>query len=167
MSEGTFFHSAIPNITLYIGSYIIGFKNGRYPPRRDTFVTDQSIVDAIKSHDSYGKTVESEEDRQKRLTPDPKVVEDLQAQALERLKDIPGVVPSELMQSSPPEDPPTPKSQEQESEQLEQAPSLTEISRMNKPNLLEWVEIMNIEVTQGDTVAILRRKVKSWIKQNA
>jgi hypothetical protein len=165
MSEGIFFHSAIPNITLYVHGYVIKFKDGRYPPHRKAFCTDEGEIAAIKNHDSYGKTIESNVDREERLTPDPKVVEDLQAKALERLKDIPGVVPSELMESSPHEDPP-PKSQKQESEPQQQAPSLTEVSRMNKSSLTGLADSMGIEVTSSDTVVILRRKVRSWIKQN-
>jgi hypothetical protein len=164
MSEGTFFHCSTPNLTVYIGSYIIKFHNGLYP-KKGVPTTDEAIINAIKSHPDYGRTIESEEDRQKRLTPDPKVIEDLQAKALERLKDIPGVVPSELIQSSPPEELQE-ASQEPSSAPPVPAPSLTEASRWKKSVLLEFCELYNIEVTQGDTVAILRRKVKSWIKQN-
>jgi hypothetical protein len=165
MSEGTFFHCSTPNLKLYIGSYIIDFKNGRYPGRKGTFVADEGIIAAIKSHADYGKTIESEEDRQKRLTPDPKAIAELQAKALERLKDIPGVVPSELTQSLPPEEPQQ-TSQEPESDSPAPAPSLTVVSRWKKAELLDFCEPRNIEVTEVDTVAILRRKVKSWIKQN-
>jgi hypothetical protein len=165
MSEGLFFYSAIPNITLRIGSLAITFKNGRYPARRDAFVTDPAIIEAIKTHDSYGKTVESNEDREKRLTPDPKVEKDLVEKAIAKLASIPGVVPSELTPSPPPSDPQE-KSPEPESVPSAQAPSLTEVSRMKKDDLFEVAEKLGIKVTEDDTVAILKRRVKSWVKQN-
>lgn len=165
MSEGTFFHCSTPNLTLYIGSYIIKFHDGLYP-KKGVPTTDQGLIEAIKSHPDYGKTIESDEDRQKRLTPDPKVAEDLQERALEALKNIPGVVPSELTPSKPLEDPQTQEDQKQESASPVPVPSLTVASRWKKSDLLEFCDWYDIEVTDGDTAAILRKKVRSWIKQN-
>lgn len=165
MSEGQIFHCSTPNLKVYIGSYIIQFKNGRYPTGKKVAETDEAIIDAIKSHPEYGRTIHSEEDRQKALTPDPKAVAELQSKALERLKDIPGVVPSELTPSNPPDESPEP-SLEQESDSPEPAPSLTEASRWKKATLLKYCDDNHVEVTESDTVAILRKKVKSWIKQN-
>lgn len=164
MSEGTFFHCSTPNLTVYIGSYIIKFHDGLYP-KKGVPTTDQEIISAIKSHPDYGRTIESEEDRQKRLTPDPKVAEELQAQALERLKSIPGVVPSELIPSKPPEEPPQPSPKQELDLQVPEL-SLTEVSRAKRSKLLEWCDVMQIEVTGSDTVGILRRKVRTWIREN-
>jgi hypothetical protein len=164
MSEGTFFHCSTPNLTLYIGSYIIKFYDGLYP-KKGVPTTDEGIISAIKGHDLYGKTIESEEDRQKRLTPDPKVIEDLQAKALERLQNIPGVVPSGLTPSKPLEEPQDPSPEPKSDLQVPEL-SLTEVSRANRSKLLGWCDTMEIEVTESDTVGILRRKVRAWIREN-
>jgi hypothetical protein len=165
MSEGQIFHCSTPNLKIYIGSYIIKFKDGRYPPKKDRVETDESIIEAIKSHPDYGRTIESEEDRQKRLTPDPKAIAKLQELALEKLKSIPGVVPSDLMQSQP-QGEQAELSQKPSSDQPAPAPSLTVVSHWNKALLREFCDSHNIEMTESDTAAILRKRVKSWIKQN-
>lgn len=164
MSEGTFFHSAQPNITLYLPGYTVRFKNGRYPANKSQLCTDPNEIAAIKAHDMYGGVIESDDDRQARLAPDPKVEEDLLEKALNRLSSIPGVVASELTQPQSPEDPVT-ESQKPEPDQPAPVPSLTAISRMNKKALKKLAAQLNVEVTDRDTVAILRRKVKSEVKK--
>ena len=113
-----------------------------------------------------------------RDTPSPKAEKDLIARAMKSLTEIPGLIPSELTQSqSPKED--LAKSQARTSEQSEpdtslmdlddvpvvEVPSLTRVTRMNKDTLLEVADLLDIDVHEGDTVAILKRKVRSYIKQ--
>ena len=101
----------------------------------------------------------------------PKAEAELVERAMKALGNVEGVRPSALIPSllqSPPPPPQEEKSQEQESEQLARPPSLTAVSRMNKGVLLRVGLDFGIEdLHETDTVPILKRKVKSWIKQNA
>ena len=178
MSEGQVFFSVVPNITMHLpGVNPVEFKNGRFPKRKDTVCTDPQVIAAIKGCPEYMKTIISEEDRIIRDTPDPKVTEDLISLAMERLSEIPGVTPSELIPSNPQEEVQA-KSPVPTSERLEQdtsltvlnsvpspVPSLTIIQRMRKDDLFTAADDLGIDVHESDTVAILRRKVKSFIKQ--
>ena len=173
MSEGQVFLSVIPNITMHLpGVKPVEFKNGRFPKRKDEVCTDPQIIAALKGCPEYKRTIISEEDKIIRDTPDPKVAEDLLEKALERLKEIPGVTPSELI-PSPSQKGDSVKSPEPASVPLEHAtsstdlsiPSLTIIQRMRKDDLFTAADDLGIDVHESDTVAILRRKVKSFIKQ--
>ena len=173
MTEGQVFFSIVPNITMHLpGVRPVAFKNGRFPKRKGDVCTDRSIIEALKGCPEYMKTIISEEDKIIRDTPDPKVTEDLISLAMERLSEIPGVTPSELIPSNPQEEVQA-KSQAPTSVPLEHAtsstdlriPSLTIVQRMKKDDLFTVADDLGIDVHEGDTVAILRRKVKSFIKQ--
>ena len=167
MSEGIFFHcKSAPNITLYLPGVIARFKNGRYPASKEQFCSVQEI-EAVKSHDMYSKgVIETNEDREKRLTIDPKVERELLKMAMKQLATMPDVVASEPIPSLPPAEDSI-SEQKQESEQSERMPSLTEANRLKKKQLIELCERLDIEVTEWDTSAILKRKVRAGIKQNA
>ena len=164
MSEGLCFYSTHQNITLYLPGHVIRFKNGRFPAEVKKFATEAE-AEAIRAHASYGGSVESNEDREKRLAPDPKAEAALVEAALKRLASIPGVVPSEPNPSSPQSDVPQ-RSQKQDMEEPAQAPSLTAVSRMKKADLLKTAKELGVEVTEGETVGILKRRIRSWIKQH-
>jgi len=165
MSEGQIFRSVVPGLTLYLpGVKPVKFKNGRYPMRKDKTCTDPQVIAAIKAHGSYGGMVLSEEDKIIRDTPSPKVVEDLMDRALEALKEIPGVTPSALIPSQPLKEELI-KSPEPELAQQAQAPSLTDVSRMRKDDLMNVADELGIDVHDGDTVAILKRRVRNFIKK--
>jgi hypothetical protein len=176
MSEGQVFLSNAPNITLRIAGNAFEFKNGKYPARG--VETDDSKIAMLKQHPEYGRTFISEEDKDARKAKEvekansPKAQAGLVEKAMKALEGIPGVRPSDLTASLPqPANPaPAEKSPEPESEPSEQAatPSLTRIARMKKVPLLELGARLGVEdLHETDTVPILRRKVKSWIKQNA
>ena len=177
MSEGQVFFSLIPNITMHLpGVKPVRFKNGRFPGRVRDKCTDPQIIAALKACPEYGPQIISEKDKIIRDTPDPKVEKDLIKKALKSLSEIPGVVPSELIPSSPPQEE-SEESPEQNSEQLVQAPSLTvpdfvppsltEVTRMNKDDLFTAAEMLGVEVLEGDTAAMLKRRVRSEIKRIA
>jgi len=174
MSEGQVFFSTTPNITLHLpGVKPVTFKNGRYPQRLKDVCTDAQVNAAIKASPEYNRTIISEEDKIIRDTPDPKVEADLVERAMKVLGDLEGVKPSALTPSlppapplPPPSQPPVEKSQEQELEQSEPIPTLTVVSRMKKIPLVAFAEKYDVDWQESDTVAILRRRVKSWIKLN-
>ena len=179
MSEGQVFFSVVPNITMHLpGVNPVEFKNGRFPKRKDTVCTDPQVIAAIKGCPEYMKTIISEEDRIIRDTPDPKVTEDLISLAMERLSEIPGVTPSELIPSNPQEEvqakSPVPSLGQlaldtsltdlRDSIAVE-VPSLTRVSRMKKDDLMAVSDSLDLDLNEGETVAILRRQVRSYIKQ--
>ena len=179
MSEGQVFFSVIPNITMHLpGVNPVEFKNGRFPKRKDSVCTDPQVIAALKGCPEYMKTIISEEDRIIRDAPDPKVTEDLLTKALERLTEIPGITPSELMPyqslkevlEESPEQPSEPlvldtSLMDRSNVPTVFVPTLTQITRMNKDVLIETAEALDIDVHEGDTVAILKRKVKGYVRQ--
>jgi len=183
MSEGQVFLSrGAPNLTLRIHGKAFEFRNGRHPVKANATVTDEGDIAKLKSHPDYGKAFITEEDEAERKRKvaeasamSPKEEAALVASAMKALEHIPGVTPSALTVSphqevKPPESGTLTvrKSQEQSSEQSEPVPSLTAVSRMKKKPLLALGVRLGVEdLNEQDTVPILRRKVKSFIKQNA
>ena len=178
MSEGqVFLSNSTPNLTVRIHGKAFEFKNGRYPDRGEE--TDPGRIATLKQHCDYGKAFISKEDQEARQAKEaeirnsPKAEAEMVARAMKALEGIPGVRPSELTVSPPqevklPESETPVKSQGQSLEQSELVPSLTAVSRMKKIPLLELASKIGMEgLQETDTVLILRRKVKSWIKQNA
>lgn len=182
MAEGQVFFSNLPNMTYRIHGTAFEFKNHRYPATRGE-ETDPAKISMLKGHCEYGKTFISEEDRiaREKMAAEnrnsPKAEAAMLEMAMVALEGIPGVTPSALTPSQPQEvkpqesetsnEEPT-KSLGQESEQSEPVPSLTRVSRMKKAQLQELATKLGVEdLQEGDTLPILRRKVKSFIKQNA
>ena len=165
MSEGQVFFSLVPNITMHLpGVRPVTFKNGRFPGRKNEVCTDPQIIAALKGCQEYPRTIISEEDKIARDAPDPKVTKDLVEKALKVLKEIPGVTPSEPIQLKP-QDESLKESQEQSTEPSAQGPSLTEITRMKKDDLMDVSESLGLSLNESDTVAILRRRLRSAIRQ--
>lgn len=162
MSEGKIYYSnGANNLTLYIGSLEIKFHEGRYP-KNGKPETRPEYIAAIENSPEYGSVIESQEDRDVRMAPDPKAEAALIEKALEVVAKMPGVIPARMPRSEEP-----PKNPEPQSEQLVRVPSLTEVSKMNKTELKLFCEAADIEVTDSDTLAILKKKVRAWIKAEA
>lgn len=180
MSEGQVFFSNTPNITYRIHGTAFAFKNGRYPAHGEEY--DAEKIAMLKQHGEYGKTFISEEDRKARAVAaaenrnSPKAEAAMVEMAMAALQGIPGVIPSDLTtyrpQEAKPQDSVTSskevtRSPEPESEQSEPAPSLTKISRMKKKQLLELGARLGVEdLNETDTVSILRKRVKSFVRLN-
>lgn len=80
-----------------------------------------------------------------------------------RTEDVPIVIEPEIIK---PEEKEEALDWEKPNEKYK-TPSLTAVSRMNASEIKEAAELLGIpDVLDGDTAAIMKRKVKTWIKQN-
>lgn len=162
MSDGTCYFSVTPNITLYTG-LTIRFKNGRYPKHDGEFCTPEEIAE-IEAHPMYGRGIESNKDREAQNVVTQENEERLVELALEKLSEIPGVVPSDIaaLEPVPTELDPVPVEQpDPPAPEL----TLTDVNRMNREKLIKYCHDKYIDVTPDDTVAIMKRKVRAFIRQ--
>jgi len=155
------YYSYQPGLGLAIGGTVIRFK-GHW-----LTLDDVQLEAELRSHPNYGNLFLSEEDKREREKPDPKVEEDLLAKAMETLKSIPGVAPAQILESEPSQEPSLEQSEPKANMFTAEAklPSLTEVTRMKKDELIGLAEIMGVDFDENDTAAIIRRKVRSEIKQ--
>ena len=161
------FVCVMPNLNVRLaGAPVVRFKNGSFE------TDDEKIVAALKRSPDYGKLFESEEDKRKRSEPDPKAVADLLSRAMKVVQEMPGAIASKVQASEESQVSPQDESseadlkesQKPESAQLPPPPSLTEITRMKKQDLLEVCDLYGVkDVLDEDTVAILKRKLRSHL----
>ena len=183
MSEGQRFISVQPNMTFYLpGCAPLRFKNFFFPQRKTDLCYDDQVIEQAKRHPDYGKLFITEEDKIKRDTPEPmteKQEEDMTAAAVRALQSIPGVQAND---AAPPakkkagavvgsfstsSSRPVVDNEAEEPEPPGPAiPTLTSVQRMKKDDLFEVADNFDISLEENDTAAIIRRKVKSWIKRN-
>jgi len=186
MSEGQRFLSVVPNLTLRLpGIKPVEFKDGKFPDR-DKECFDQQVIGQIKASPEYGKVFISVEDKIERDKPTPaqiKSKEDMVEKAIAQVANMPGMVAavvkppapqavvgtvgSRTLESPVVEEEPEPEPEPEPEAKPLVLPTLTAVTRMKKDDLLDLAEKFHVDVPEGDTVAILKRKVKSWIKQNA
>jgi len=187
MSEGQRFLSVHSGLTVYLaGCKPLRFLKGEFP-YRGNLCTDQQVIETAKRHPDYGKLFITEEDKLIRDAPKPlsqEQTDSLKRAAIKAMGKIPGITAAPLPPAQPVNDggaipgsfgtstfkEPAPVPEHDVKPEPEPPgpalPTLTSVQRMKKDDLFEVADNFNISLEENDTAAIIRRKVKSWIKRN-
>lgn len=154
------FYCGVPNLGLALEGGVVRFKGNWLETDDDT------LCERIKQHKHFGRMIFTEEEREEQLNPklDPKAQEEMVKRAQDLIRNMSGVTLTPSLPQEKPEEvlSESPKPQSESSEPL---PSLTAIARMRRDDLVDACERHGVKVDSADTVGIMKRRLRSFVKQ--